>query len=82
MYIVKEEKEYQIFRVQDEQNKAFQDEFGKKVIAEANNLGDLINRFQELNIEKMNINPEISTMKRRAEDDLEDNRLKRRQRQQ
>lgn len=84
MYIVKQqqEHEYKIFRVEDEEKVAFIKEHGKNVIAEADNLGDLINKFQDLNVEKMNINPEISTMKRRGEDDLEDNRLKRRQRQQ
>lgn len=79
MFIVKEEREYQIFRVSAEVNDSFQKEHGRKIIAEADNLGDLINKFQDLNKEKLHFNPEIGNFKVTNKDDDENKTLKNRQ---
>lgn len=75
MFIVQEEKEYKIFRVDQDQINAFQKEHGNKVVSEASNLGDLINKFQELNLERMHFDPGIKTVQKKEEE----TRLKRSQ---
>lgn len=73
MYIVKEETEYKIFRVPPDLNDTFQKEQGKRVVAEADNLGDLINKFQTMRLDKMHFNPEIGSYKATEEENSKKN---------
>ncbi len=82
MFIVRDEKEYKIFRVQADDEIAFKKEYGKKVVAEGANLGEVVNKFQELDLPRMPINAEIETKKELPDDDIEAHHLKHRRRQQ
>jgi hypothetical protein len=77
MFIVNEEKEYKILKVEPNQEAAFKKEFGDKVLVEGKNLGELINNFQQLNAEKIHFNPTISSFGKVTKDEDETRRTHR-----
>jgi|GEM_PF-1494162 len=68
MYIVKEEQEFKILKVKPELEQEFQQEFGQKVITQGKDLGELINNFQKLDMERMHINNSIGSFKQGREE--------------